>query len=264
MDLGIRERVAIVGGSSKGMGKATALALVREGASVTICARTEAELRKAEIDIARASTQHHVLAVPADLSHVEDIRRVVRSTFNRFGRIDILVNNLGQPPMRRPSELTDSEWDEALELNFFSAVRMSREVIPYMQQQQWGRIVNRLSIPTRQSPRHQGVSISSPMAVVGYAKMLAAEMALFNVTVNNVLTGPVDTHGLASLYEAEAQAHGHTIGETIKGVVRDIPIGRLGKPEEVGDLIVFLASERASYITGASIPLDGGSTHHTL
>ena len=264
MDLGLRERVAIVGGSSKGMGRATALALAREGASVTICARTEADLRKTEIDIARASTQHHVLAVPADLTHIEDIKRVARSTFNRFGRIDILVNNLGQPPIRRPSELTDGEWDEALELNFFSVVRMSREVIPYMQQQQWGRIVNRLSLPTRLSPKHQVVSISSPMAVVGYSKMLAVEMATFNVTVNNVLTGPVDTHGLASLHEAESQAHGHSMDETLKGIVKDIPIGRLGKPEEVGDLIVFLTSERAGYITGASIPINGGSTHHTL
>ena len=264
MDMGLRERVAIVGGSSKGMGRATALALAREGASVTICARGEAELRKTEIDIARTSTQHHVLAIPADLSHAEDIQRVVRSTFNRFGRVDILVNNLGQPPMRRPSELTDGEWDEALELNFFSVVRMSREVMPYMQQQQWGRIVNRLSVPPRQSLKHQVAPISSPMAVVGYAKMLALELSPFNITVNNVLAGPVDTNRLASLYEEEAQAHGHPIGETMKRVVKDIPIGRLGKPEEIGDLIVFLTSDRAGYITGASIPIDGGSAHLTL
>ena len=264
MDLGLRERVAIVGGASKGMGRAAALALAREGTSVTICARTEADLRKTEIDIARASTQHHVLAIPADLSHIEDIRRVVRSTFNRFGRIDILVNNIGQPPMRRPSELNDREWEEALELNFFSVVRMSREVIPYMQQQQWGRIVNRLSIPLMQPLRRQVVSISSPMAVVGYAKMLAVEMAPFNITVNNVLAGPIDTDRLASLYEAEAQSHGYSIGETIKGVIKGIPMGRLGKTEEIGDLIVFLASERASYITGASIPINGGTVQVAL
>ena len=264
MDLGLRERVAIVGGSSKGMGRATALALAREGASVTICARTEADLRKTEIEIARASTQHHVLAIPADLSHVEDIRRVVRSTFNRFGRIDVLVNNIGQPPMRRPSELNDREWDETLELNFFSVVRMSREVIPYMLQQQWGRIVNRLSIPIGHSLRSQVVSISSPMAVVGYAKMLAVEVAPSNITVNNVLSGSVDTERLASLYEAGAQAHGHPTGGTIEGIIKDIPMGRLGKPEEIGDLIVFLASERASYITGASIPIDGGSVQVVL
>ena len=264
MDLGLRERVAIVAGGSKGMGRVTALALAREGASVTICARTESDLRKTEIDIARTSTQHHVLAIPADLSHIEDIRRVIRSTFNRFGRIDILVNNIGQPPMRRPSEINDMEWAEALELNFFSVVRMIREVIPYMLQQQWGIIVNRLSIPPRQSPKRQVVSISSPMAVVGYAKMLAVEMAPFNVTVNNVLAGPVDTERLASLYEADAQAHGHPIGETMKGVIKDIPMGRLGKPEEIGDLIVFLASERASYVTGASIPIDGGTVQVAL
>ena len=264
MDLGLKERVAIVGGSSKGMGKAVALALAREGASVTLCARNEADLRKAEIEIARARSQHHVLAIPADLSRIEDIKRVVRGTFNRFGRIDISVNNMGGPPSGRPSELDDAEWEEALEKNFLSFVRMSREVIPYMKQQQWGRIINRLSISVKQPLDGRVLSTSSRMAAVGYAKSLATELAPFSITVNNVLPGPILTERLASIHEAQAQERGRSPEDIAKDSVKAIPMGRLGKPEEVGDLIAFLASERSSYITGSNINLDGGALQATL
>ncbi len=260
MELGLRERVAIVSGSSRGMGRDTALALAREGASVTICARDEADLRKAEMDIARASSQHHVLAVPADLSRNEDIKRVVRSTFNRFGRIGILVNNAGGPPVGKPSEVDDQDLEETMERNFLSVVRMSREVVPYMIQQQWGRIINRLSIFVKQPQEDMVLSTSSRMAVVGYSKMLALELASFNITVNNVITGSVLTDRLASLHEAQAQEQGRTSTEVLKEATSTVPMGRLGKPEEIGDLIAFLASERASYITGVSIPVDGGAT----
>ena len=264
MDLGLRERVAIVSGSSKGMGRAAALAVAREGASVTVCSRNEADLRKTELDIARASSQHHVLAIPADLSRIEDIKRVVRATFNRFGRIDVSVNNIGGPPSGRPSELEDKDWEDALEQNFLSVVRMSREVLPYMIQQQWGRIINRLSISVKQPMDGMVLSTSSRMAVAGYAKMLATEMAPFNITINNVLPGSVLTDSMASIYEARAQEQGRSAQEIIKEATGAIPMGRLGKPEEVGDLIAFLASERASYITGANIALDGGCLQATL
>ena len=264
MDMGLRERVAIVGGSSKGMGRAAALALVKEGTSVTICARNEVELRKTEIEIARASSQHHVLAIPADLSHIEDVKRVVRGTFNRFGRIDISVNNIGRSSMGRPSELNDEDWDGALDENFLSVVRMSREVIPYMKQQQWGRIINRLSISVKQPVDGMVLSTSSRMAVLGYSKMLATELASFNITVNNVLPGYILTDRMASFYEEQAQEQGRSPEEITKEVISSIPMGRLGKPEEVGHLIAFLASERASYITGASISLDGGALQATL
>ncbi len=264
MDLGLVDRVGIVGGSSKGMGRATALALAKGGASVTICARNEADLRKTEIEIARVSSQHHVLAIPADLSRGEDIKRVVRNTFNRFGRIDISVNNVGGPPISRASEVGDRELDEALEQNFLSVVRMSREVIPYMMQQQWGRIINRLSIAVLQPLEGAVLSTSSRMAAVGYAKALATELASFNITVNNVLPGYILTDRLTSYYEAQAQEQGRSLEEIQKDSTKTIPMRRLGTPDDVGDLIAFLASERASYITGASIPLDGGLLQATL
>ena len=264
MDLGLRERVAIVGGSSRGMGRATALSLAKEGASVTICARTESDLRKTEMEIARVSSQQHVLAVAGDLSRPEDVKRVTRNTFNRFGRIDILVANLGGPPTGRPSELDDEKWSEAIELNFLSVVRMCREVIPFMKQQQWGRIINMLSTVVRQPTEGLVLSTSSRLAVVGYAKMLSTELAPFNITVNNVLPGAVLTDRLTSLFEATAAEAGREPEEIAKDNTKKIPMGRLGKPEEMGDLITFLASDKAGYITGATIPLDGGALQATL
>lgn len=259
MDLGLRDRVAIVGGSSKGMGRATALALAKEGTSVTICARNEADLRKTEMEIARVSSQHHVLAIPADLSRNEDIKRVVRNTFNRFGRIDISINNVGGPDMGPPSEIDDEEWEKAMEQNFLSVVRTSREVVPYMKQQQWGRIINRLSISARQPQEGRVLSTSSRIAAVGFAKALSAELAPFNITVNNVLAGHILTDWSASWYEEQAKESGRPVQEIKTEATRDIPMGRLGSPEDVGDLIAFLSSERADYITGASICVDGGT-----
>ncbi|MCE2404727.1 MAG: SDR family oxidoreductase [Dehalococcoidia bacterium] len=264
MDLGFRDRVAIVGGSSKGMGRAIAMALAREGASVTVCARNEGELRRAEIEIARASSQHHVLAIPADLSRDADIKRIVRSTFNRFGRIDIAVNNVGTSPLGQPSELEDREWGEALEQNFFSVVRMSREVVPYMKQQQWGRIVNRLSISVKQPMDGMGLATASRMGVVGYSKMLANELAPFNITVNNVLAGYIQTDQLSAYYENRARETGRSAEEMMNEAARVVPMGRLGRPEDVGDVIAFLASERAGYITGENVVLDGGAVRATL
>lgn len=264
MDLGLKDRVAVVGGSSNGIGKAAALSLARGGASVTICGRDEAELRKAEIEIARTSTQHHVLAILADFTRMEDIKRVVRGAFNRFGRIDIAVNNMVDTPSGLPSELGDESWENAMEQSFLSVVRMSREVIPYMKQQQWGRIVNRLSLFAKQPSEGSVLSTSSQMAAVGYAKMLATELATFNITVNTVLPGVILTDGMTSFYEEKAKEQGRSGADVLKEVSRSIPMARLGKPEEVGDLIAFLASERASYMTGASIPLDGGMLRSTL
>ena len=258
MDLGLRERVAIVGGSSKGMGKATALALAREGASLTVAAHPEADLRKTELDVVKASSQQSVLAVAADLALPNEIKRVVRNTFNRFGRIDVLVNNLGSPPPGRPSELGDQQWSEMLENNFLSVVRMCREVIPFMKQQQWGRIINILASEVKHSEQGLALSTSSRLAVTGYARSLAKELAVFNITVNNVLPGLVLTeHAKPQSQTDGPKPSGHE-DEGIEEVIGKVPMHRAGKPEEMGDLIAFLASERASYITGASVQLDGG------
>ena len=258
MDLGLKERVAIIGGSSRGIGRAIAMTFAHEGASVTISARTEADLRRTEIELARIGSQHHVLAIPADLSSARDIRRVVRDTMNRFGQIGILVNHVWHGMPGRPSEFNDESITAAFEQNFLGAVRLTREVIPFMKQQRWGRIIHLLPIQVKQPGKGSALSAFSQLALVGYTKMLATELAPFNITVNNVIAGPVQTDFLTSTFESKAEEQRRTSDEVILEAVEAIPIGRLGKPEELGDLIAFLASDRAGFITGTSVVIDGG------
>lgn len=264
MDLGLKDRVAIIGGSSRGLGKAIAMAFAHEGANVAISARTETDLRRTEIELARVGSQQHVLAIPADLSVSRDIRRVVRDTFNRFGQIGILVTHMGYGPPGRPSEFNDETIMTALEANFLGSVRLSREVIPYMKQQHWGRIVHLLPSLSRRSADDETLSVASQLALVGYSKMLANELAPFNITVNNLVSGPVETSFLTASVESEAQESGKTFDNLMRDTITEIPIGRLGKPEEVGDLVAFMASERASFMTGSSVVLDGGMRQQTI
>ena len=228
MDLGLRDRVAIVGGSSRGIGRAIAIAFAKEGASVTICARNEAALRRTEIELARIGSQHHVLAIPADLAVPRDIRRVVRDTYNRFDQIGILVTHVAGMDLGPASEFEDEAISAAFEANFFSAIRLSREVIPHMKQQHWGRIINLLSGPVHEAADGMALSSSSQMAVMGYFKTLANELAPFNITVNNVVSGPVDTELLVSRLEDQAQERGETSEELLNQTIATMPIGRLG------------------------------------
>ena len=258
MDLGLKDRVAIIGGSSRGLGRAIAIAFAHEGANVAISARTEADLRRTEIELARAGSQQHVLAIPADLSVARDIRRVVRDTFNRFGQIGILVTHIGYGPPGRPSEFDDDTIMTTLEENFLSSVRFSREVIPYMKQQRWGRIVHLLPSLGHRLTDGKALSSTSQLALMGYSKMLANELAPFNITVNNLVSGPVETSFLTSSLESQSQESGKDFDDLMRETITGIPMGRLGKPEEIGDLVAFLASNRASFMTGASVVLDGG------
>ena len=266
----MRDRVAIVGGSSRGMGRAIALAFAHEGANVTICARTEADLRRAEIEMARATSQQHVLAIPADLTREADIRRVVRDTVSRFGHINILVTRM---PTRvedetsgRASELDDESISSALDESFLGSVRFAREAVPYMKQQRWGRILNLLpefslhSIPVGaiRAIDESALNTANRMALTGYAKSLANELAPFNITVNNLIHGPVEGDALTEVLEERSRVEGRRLNQLEQEAAALVPMGRLGKPEEVADLAVYLCSERASYLTGANIVLDGG------
>ena len=266
MDLGLKDRVAIVGGSTRGLGRAIALAFAHEGANVTICGRTESDLRHTEIELARASSQQHVLAIPADITDARDIRRVVRDTLNRFGQVNVLVTHMGFRAAARPSELSDDAVMLSMSEDFLGAVRFAKEVVPYMKQQHWGRIVNLLPeisrgsfVPDiRESAIESSLANSNWMALIGYAKSLANELAPFNITVNNLIHGPVMTETLALALEKRGEAENRPPEQLIQEIAAAVPMGRLGKPEEVGDLAVYLASERASFITGSSVLLDGG------
>lgn len=264
MDLGLKDRVAIVGGSSKGLGKAIAMAFAHEGANVAISARTESDLRRTEIELSRVGSQQHVLAIPADLSVARDIRRVVRDTFNRFGQIGILVTHMGYGPKGRPSEFNDETIMTTLESDFLGSVRFAREVIPYMKQQRWGRIVHLLPSLGQPSTDGRTLSTTSQLALIGYSKMLANELASFNITVNNLVSGPIETSFLTSSLESQSQESGKAFDDLMRDTITEIPMGRLGKPEEVGDLVAFLASDRASFLTGSSVILDGGMRQQTV
>ncbi|MFQ5860196.1 MAG: SDR family oxidoreductase [Dehalococcoidia bacterium] len=265
MELDIKDRVALVGGSSRGMGKATALAFAREGVKVTICARHEEELHQAEREVASAAgSPDRVLAVPADLSRYSDIQRVVQETLARFGRIDILVNNVGGPPPGGPLEVNEAQWHLAIEQTLMASVRMSREVASHMKEQRWGRIINLLSTSIREPVRNLSLSTSLRMAVAGFARMLCHELAPYNITVNNVLSGMMRTERLLSLHQTWAQQMGIGVEEELETSAQRIPMKRIGRPEEMADLILFLASERAAFISGASIPIDGGALQATL
>lgn len=259
MDLGLAGRVAIVGGSSRGMGKATAAALVREGANVTICARHEDELQRAARDMAGGRWPERVLAVEADLSRAEDVQRVVARTVERWGRVDIAVNNIGGPSPGQPLGMSDEQWLEAFDLNFFSAVRMSREVVPLMRQRHWGRIVNILSLSIRQPEDNLALSTVARSALAAYTKCLSDEVALDGITVNSVLPYSIDTERIRVVAEMQARFRGRDPGQAIEDRLERVPLGRLGRPEELGDLVCFLASERAGFMTGLSIPFDGGA-----
>ena len=258
MDLGLKGRVAIVGGSSRGIGRAIALAFAQEGASVTICARTEVDLRRTEIELARVGSQHHILAIPADLSVARDIRRVVRDTVNRFGQIGILITRLGPAETGQPSEFSDDAITGAMERNFMGPVRLAREVVPYMKQQRWGRIINLLPTQVKHGTDGQCLAISSELALLGYSKMLSNELAPFNITVNNVMTGPVKTEFSGPRLESQAQKTNHPSEESAKETTGQIPMRRLGKPDEIASLVAFLGSDRAAYMTGTKVVIDGG------
>ena len=252
------------------MGKAIALAFAHEGANVTICSRKEADLRRAEIDLARESSQQHVLAIPADLTVEPDIRRVVRDTVSRFGQINILVTHMAtrieDEATARASEMDDDTISSAIDESFLGAVRFARESVPYMKQQRWGRILNLLpefsinSIPVGKVSKtdESALNSSNRMAITGYAKSLANELAPFNITVNNLIHGPVEGDALRAVLDERGKAEGLRLDQMEEQAANLVPMRRLGKPEEVADLAVYLCSERASYLTGSNIVLDGG------
>lgn len=258
MDLGLAERVAIVGGASKGMGHATAQALAREGARVTLVARGAAELEQAADALAKAHGNVNVMAIAADLSQPDAIERVVTETRSRWGRIDIAVNNVGGPPPGEPMGLTDEQWHAALDLNFYSAVRMDRLVVPVMREGGYGRIVTILSLSIKQPEENLALSTVARTAAAAYTKVLSTEVAPHGITVNNVLPGSIETGRLQAVAEMQATRRGQPLDQAMDARRKLVAADRFGAPEEVADLICYLASAQAGFITGQSLVVDGG------
>jgi 3-oxoacyl-[acyl-carrier protein] reductase len=257
MDLGLKDKVALVAAGSRGLGRAVAEELAAEGASLILCARDANTLAETTAFIAD-QTGAHVLGVPADVTDARQVKQLVASGIERFGRIDVLVTNAGGPPAGRFDQLTHEQWEQATRLTLYSAVNLAREVLPGMRTRRWGRILNITSIAVKQPVENLLLSNSLRAAVTGFARTLANEVAADGVTVNNILPGYTRTERLEELAGMMAEKQGISADQFRAVWEAEIPLRRLGEPREFAALAAFLVSERASYITGTSIPVDGG------
>ena len=257
MDLGLKNKVALVAAASRGLGRAVAEELAAEGAALVLCARDAQALAETGAAIADSSAVP-VLAVAGDVSFQGDVARVVAAGIERFGRIDILVTNAGGPPAGKFEQLTREQWDDAVQLTFFSAIELARHVLPGMKERGWGRILNITSIAVKQPVENLILSNSLRAGVTGFARTLANEVASDGITVNNILPGYTRTERVEELAKMMAEKQGISAVEFKARWEEEIPMKRLGEPREFAALAAFLVSERASYITGTSIQVDGG------
>lgn len=257
MDLGLNNKVALVAAASRGLGRAVAEELAAEGAALVICSRKNETIARVANEIINA-TGAQVLGLAADVSDPDDVARLVKSGIERFGRIDILVTNAGGPPAGRFENFALQNWEAASRLLLHSAVEMARQVLPGMKGRGWGRILNITSIAVKQPVDNLILSNSLRAAVTGFARTLANEVASFGITVNNIMPGYTRTERVEELARMMAEKEGITPAEFVARWEKEIPMRRIGEPREFAALAAFLVSERASYITGTSIPVDGG------
>jgi 3-oxoacyl-[acyl-carrier protein] reductase len=257
MNLGLKDKVALVAASSQGIGRSTAEAFAAEGCRIAMCARNGDTLRS-EADAIRNKCKTEVMAEPFDVTDPAAVSRFVAAVASKFGSVDICVTNAGGPPAKDFLSATLEDWQRAIEMNFLSTVYFAREVIPHMQRKKWGRIITLTSITTKQPVADLVLSNAVRAAVVGLVKSLANEFGKDGILVNNVGPGFTATDRLKELAKARASASGRPEEEIFRGWAADAPLQRLGDPREVAETIVWLASERASYITGQTLLVDGG------
>ena len=257
MDLGLQDKIALVTAASKGLGKAVALRLAQEGAHVAICARGEERLHETTAEI-EARTGSQVLALQADLSESTAADMLVEATIKRFGRIDILITNAGGPPPGQFLDLTLKDWETAVRLTLMSAVRLCYAAVPVMKEQGEGAILAMTSVTVKQPLPNLVLSNSLRLSIIGLIKTLADELAPFGIRVNGICPGWTHTDRVDQLLHDRAKRKITTPEEEAAKIAIDIPIGRMGTPEEFAAAAVFLVSSAASYITGVSLLVDGG------
>ncbi len=253
MKLGLEGRTALVMAGSQGIGLASAQGFHAAGANVAICARSQGPLDEA------AASMPGCLAMTADVTSEADIDAFVAATQERFGAVDILVNNAGGPPPGSFDELADEDWSRAVELTLMSAIRATRVVLPGMKERGWGRIINVSSFGVKQPVPNLTLSNSIRMAVLGWAKTLANQIGPDGITVNTVCPGWTRTARVGKLLAQQSAQTGKSEAEIEAGLVQNIPLRRAGEAEDVGNMVVFLGSEAAAYITGTAIAVDGGA-----
>lgn len=257
MNLGIKDKTALVTASSRGLGKAIALQLSREGANVAICARGEEELFRTKKEIAeRAGGQ--IIAQATDVTDKDQVKKLVKHVVDKFGTVDILVCNAGGPPSGMVEDFGMDDYRKALELNLLSTVNLCYQVTPHMKKQKWGRIVNLTSVSAKQPIETLILSNTARAGVLGFSKSLSSQLAPFGITVNSVCPGYTRTERVENLAKSFEKAGKGSVQDFLQNIEKIIPMGRLGRPYEIAAAVVFLCSEAASYITGVALQVDGG------
>lgn len=264
MDLGLQGKVAVVAASSKGLGKATAQILAREGALVTVNGR-DANTLKVTADEIRAQSSADVHEIVADMRNPTDVVRLVEDTVAHRGGLDILICNAGGPPSGTFATFPDDQpWLDAIELNLMSTLRLIRAALPHLEARGGGSITNIVSTSVKQPIGHLILSNTARTAVIGLAKSLSLEFAPMDIRVNNVCPGSTLTGRITHLAEVRAQNSGKTTDQVLDEDAKQIPMGRLGTPEEFANVVVFMASPAASYVTGTTLQVDGGNVRSLL
>ncbi len=259
MDLGLRGKTALITASSTGIGKAIAESLASEGCNIAICSRTKEKLIETSRDIKNKFNSEPFWGI-CDLNQQKDIENFYEAVKNHFGKVDILINNCGGPVPGFFLDLSEDDWNDAFKQVLLSVVRFTNLVLPKMIEQEWGRIINITSIAVKQPVHNLMLSNSLRAGVTGFAKSLSNECGNKNITVNNVAPGYTLTHRLYELAVNRAKTSGKSHEEILGEMAKDVPMNRLAGPEEIAALVCFLASQKASYITGTTIQVDGGST----
>lgn len=259
MELSLKNKVAVVTGASKGMGKAISLALSKEGCRVCLVSRTQTTL-DATVQEIRKDSQADLMCIAGDVSDPNLAGVVIEKVSKSWGTVDVLVNNAGGPPPGTFLEHDEKAWMNALNQNFLSVVRFTSAVVPEMKKKKWGRIISLTSTIAKEPSPVMVLSASARAAVSAFTKSIAAELAPFNITVNAICPGGVQTERAENLIKAAAEKEGKSFDEIFKRSVAQIPVQRLAAPSEIADVALFLASEKSSYITGVSLMVDGGLT----
>lgn len=263
MNMGLEGKVALVCAGSKGLGRAIARSLSAEGALVAICARDRDQVEATAREI-EGETGHPVLGIQADLAKPEDVERFYQTARDRFGEVDVLVNNAGGPPAGGLDAVTEDQWRAGVELGMFTIIKLTKLVLPSMKARQWGRVITIASTTVQQPKEDLLISSTVRAGMAAFMKAIAAGLAPHNVLVHTVCPGPTRTDRMVNLAGMISKNRGITPEEAEAGLISDVPMGRMGCPEEVADLVTCLASDRLSFSTGLTLAVDGGQVKSLL
>ena len=263
MDLELRNKVAIVGGASKGLGRACAEVLADEGVKLVMCSRTQSDLERAAQEI-RNTTAAEIFVFSGNLEQHATIRALIAATIERFGQLDVLVNNSGGPPLAKSHNATEEQWATAVQRSLLYFVRMSREASPHLKRQGGGRIINILASTVYQPIANLALSGATRMGVVAFAKSLADEEGRDGILVNTVCPGSLLCERMLGKVTSRAKELGISVEEALVERAKETAVGRIGEPRELANLVAFLASGKSSYITGTTIRVDGGLVRSAL